>query len=746
MSKKPLVELVMIVKNSGEDIISMLQSVKPYVDRWTILDTGSTDRTKENITKTMEGKLGLLYDGMELYQDPFVDFSTSRNRVLDLAGAECEFTIMLDDTFHLVNGKEFRKTLKKLRRKSKFSAWPIIIEDEQSGYISTRIFRSRDKIRYKYKIHEVPNLPTEKIGRTLDNVSIKDVDTSFMKRRSQSRALRDIRLLSEELTQNPRDRRLRFHLARTMSTCAALTEEDRTLGTIAHLDLIIIDKKRDTWDHEARLLKSMIKMDSSQLNLGMENELKILARDYQNCAEIPYLLAVFYRVQTRVEEAYEWIMKAANVSPFLRSGRTINMKIHKFEIPYLCADLCIAMGKLDVAEKILKTYAPKNNDTRLLNMIYAISNVPQPRGRTLNAPIVVIHTTSAIKGWSPTNIRGIGEVHGSGSEIMAINVAQALARKGYRVFIFGDFEGAHNEEQYDTQCMHKGVQYMDEKKYWDFLKQFIVDILIVSRDIHNLVYLNNVRKAYLWVHDVLPSNSVVGGLTIQYHKEKFKKIMCLCDWHANEVQRRLGVPDERLYTTRNAILPQRFSRRPKKIPHRYIYTSSADRGLDNLLDMIPRIKQEFPETSLHLFCSIENTAKGDAESLKRKISELDYVFLHNRVSQEELAHELLISDIWLYPTDFTETYCITALEAQAAGLLCVSTDVAALKEIVANRGILVSGNGSDPKVREKMLQELFRVLRDSKEKERLVESGRNWAHSQGFDELADEWIRDLFKL
>jgi len=35
-----LLELVMIVKNSGDEIIPMLNAIKNYIDHWTILDTG----------------------------------------------------------------------------------------------------------------------------------------------------------------------------------------------------------------------------------------------------------------------------------------------------------------------------------------------------------------------------------------------------------------------------------------------------------------------------------------------------------------------------------------------------------------------------------------------------------------------------------------------------------------------------------------------------------------------------------
>ena len=108
-----LLELVMIVKNSGDEIIPMLNAIKNYIDHWTILDTGSTDNTKENITTCLTDVPGNLYDGLQLYDDPFVDFSTARNRALDLAKTRCTFTIMLDDTYILQDGPELIKFLEK---------------------------------------------------------------------------------------------------------------------------------------------------------------------------------------------------------------------------------------------------------------------------------------------------------------------------------------------------------------------------------------------------------------------------------------------------------------------------------------------------------------------------------------------------------------------------------------------------------------------------------------------------------
>ena len=84
----------MIVKNAGDKFEEVLTRNLPIIDRWTILDTGSTDNTIDIIKKVLVGK-----KKGELFQEPFVDFGTSRNRCLKLAGSSCKYKLMLDDTY-----------------------------------------------------------------------------------------------------------------------------------------------------------------------------------------------------------------------------------------------------------------------------------------------------------------------------------------------------------------------------------------------------------------------------------------------------------------------------------------------------------------------------------------------------------------------------------------------------------------------------------------------------------------------
>jgi glycosyltransferase involved in cell wall biosynthesis len=76
----------------------------------------------------------------------------------------------------------------------------------------------------------------------------------------------------------------------------------------------------------------------------------------------------------------------------------------------------------------------------------------------------------------------------------------------------------------------------------------------------------------------------------------------------------------------------------------------------------------------------------------RAAADVEYV---GPLSQTALAELAGRSDALLYPSIFGETGCIAAIEAMAAGLRVVATDLAALPETGAGFAMLVR-SGSDP--------------------------------------------------
>lgn len=148
---KNVLQLAMIVKDSADTIVECLESWKPVISYWVILDTGSQDATKQLILKTMEGIPG------KLYEEPFKGFSESRNRCLDLIGRKCKYTVMPDDSYILQGAEQLIDQLN--NKRAPVVTINIQIKNEKypditSEYISKRITLSKCKIRYIGKIHE----------------------------------------------------------------------------------------------------------------------------------------------------------------------------------------------------------------------------------------------------------------------------------------------------------------------------------------------------------------------------------------------------------------------------------------------------------------------------------------------------------------------------------------------------------------------------------------------------------------
>ena len=153
--------------------------------------------------------------------------------------------------------------------------------------------------------------------------------------------------------------------------------------------------------------------------------------------------------------------------------------------------------------------------------------------------------------------------------------------------------------------------------------------------------------------------------------------------------------------------------------------------------MIPWIKEKYPQSTFYIFGKKEQIT----DEILLFINENDYIYLSPRISQEKLTIELKKSDVWLYPTVFSETYCISAVEAMASGCLVVSKKIAALTEIIHDRGVLVEdGENSN----RELFKELCIVLDDPKKKEEILDRSITWALKQDFYTLSLEWKKHLF--
>jgi glycosyltransferase involved in cell wall biosynthesis/predicted SAM-dependent methyltransferase len=294
-------------------------------------------------------------------------------------------------------------------------------------------------------------------------------------------------------------------------------------------------------------------------------------------------------------------------------------------------------------------------------------------------PTVAIYAGQA---WEPWTIKSINTTGIGGSETCAAMLAKKFAEKGYRSILFGHCDGL--EGRYD------GVEYIHYTKYDKFKDSNYIDYFISSRKISPLSHKIPNGKNYVWSHDIFIPEAVNRGLPLH----NVDKYICLSPWHVNFFSQHHSVPTDQIYIQGNGLDLSRYDERHtiEKDPYRLIYSSSPDRGLLTLLQMFSGWKSEFPQLNLHIFYGFDNWKKAikhrnnpdevkQMDMIERLIAQPGITY-HGRISQAQLADEQMRASLWVYPTLFTETYCITATECMLAGAVPVCTTIAALKTTV----------------------------------------------------------------
>jgi glycosyltransferase involved in cell wall biosynthesis len=736
----PLLELVMIVKNSGDILGECLLRNKKYIDYWTILDTGSTDNTPDIIREAMVGVPG------ELHFSDFTTFAETRNKAFDLAQKKCKYMIVLDDSYEIFNGEKLRAYLEKSNADAIYPKIGIVKEGTfLESYYSDRITKTSSGIRYKYRVHEVPNLlpkhKKEYIDKPEEAFYIIDHKDDNQIKRTQARFQNDIRNLLLDQIDYPGDPRIVYYLAHTNFLLKDIKE------AIRYNKMLLKMTHDDEYVFYAENSLVTLEMDNEEITTEIfRKKLQKIQNRHMNRAEPSYKLAVSFYEEGNLEKIEQIVNNLIKCPAPDVNKTTFEYDIYDYSIPYLYCEVKCKLGKFQEAVPILQNLLSiYPNDQKLLNMKYAICDNLTISSTRLAPKTMAIHTGNLPFDWDPDVTKPGQKI--SGSEYMAIYMAREFRDLGYRVFVFGSFENI--KKKIDNQKTIEGIQYIDVSFFSNFCLTYIVDVLIVSRQLGNLAYYENIKSVYLWLHDILP----VGDFRfIQMHREKFKGMICVSEWQKRYTMKHTKLDEHFFHVSRNAIHPKRFLQQSiepiERTPFRFIFTSDPNRGFSNLVEMIPWIKERYPTSTFYMFGKSDQVNEKDRKSIDKlheTYQHQPFIFLRPRILQDELVKELQKSDIWLYPTCFEETYCISAVEAMASGCLVVAFSYAALCEVVGDRGVTVDLNSENrDRANRQLFDEMCNVLDDPQKKREITERGYEWALKQDFHSLALDWKKRFF--
>lgn len=201
----PRICLNMIVKDESAVIERCLASVRPYVDAWAIVDTGSSDDTMARIATAMAGVPGTLH------QRPWCDFGHNRSEAAELAyvqGADYLLFIDADDIFVPQPGFAWPAL--------DADAYALILEYGGLRYSRTVLVSTRLQWRWVGVLHEYPEAtPPARSTVLLDGAIIRS-STEGARSRDPEKYRKDAAVLRAALAREPGNARHAFYLAQSL--------------------------------------------------------------------------------------------------------------------------------------------------------------------------------------------------------------------------------------------------------------------------------------------------------------------------------------------------------------------------------------------------------------------------------------------------------------------------------------------------------------------------------------------------
>lgn len=206
--------------------------------------------------------------------------------------------------------------------------------------------------------------------------------------------------------------------------------------------------------------------------------------------------------------------------------------------------------------------------------------------------------------------------------------------------------------------------------------------------------LNEFQIVYSRVRDLNPNkirifvaNDLPGDPESEFLKnggwKKFHKLVFISNWQMQAYIAYYGIPWSHCEVMKYAIDPIEFKpRNHDKI--KLIYTPTPHRGLQILYPVFDALTKKYENLELDVYSSFElygwNSRDEAYKNLFDNLRNHPNINYHGTQSNDTVIAALQEAHIFAYPSIWQETFCLSLLEAMAAGCICVHPNLGCLYE------------------------------------------------------------------
>lgn len=662
------VGLACILKNEVRNIDRLLSSVKGCFESITMVDTGSTDGSIELLQKYASGPnpadTEIILDHFEWIND----FSAARNYSFSKVNTDYIAWADLDDS--LENREGFLSWKKEIMPIADYWLATYHYALDAQGrpicsFARERVMRRSMDLKWRYFVHEgvMPNHP----GMTtlyVTNWSIKHHRTAEDMVQDKGRNLGLFAMNHENI-----DSRMLYYWGKELF--------DNGKHLEAYGKLVQAIKKEDLDVHD-RILGIQYAATAAQVLKQHPEAIDLAIRGLQ----IAPTRAEFF---TLLADSYVQLGKLADAMPYYEAAKRCPRSntrnqfgfIYSHENAYgywpriQLARVKFQLGAIDEALKEAHEAQAINDCEESRSVVAEVervmgkTKVACPTTGNKTADIVISCPPGTLYEWDEEGYQTTGY---GGSETACIEMARHLHDiTGRKVLVFN---GRAIEKDMG------GVSYRPVPELVDYMRENVPAAHIAWRHSERLT----LAQSLVWSHDLFAPG--------MERIENYDKVLCLSEFHKRYVQSLFGVPEEKIIVTRNGINPKRWENADfTKVGNRVIFSSSPDRGLVRAMRVMDLVVKEIPDATLHAYYGMENLLKlGHMElvkSIQQMINERPWITFHGNVNQATLTTEMLKAKTWLYPTNFNETFCISAIECLSSKVYPVVRKYGALPHTLA---------------------------------------------------------------
>lgn len=662
---------------------------------------------RKSDAKRLVDEYGAYFDAVYIQEAPnCTDFADARNKCLKKVKTDYWFWCDTDDT---IKNPEKLKDLVKLADEDKLDAIYLPYEygyNEEGELIALhwreRLIRTSHPFKWVGKVHET--LDSQEFPLRVKNEEVIIKHAHHTLEETMASLGRNHRIMEKAVKDGDEDPRLLYYLGRSYFHLGDYDQSAQLLLKYTEVSgwdeqrydawmkigdcMILLDEYEKAINSCFEAMKLIPSAPDAYLKIGdiyleinqpqkaavwLEKGIKLPPPETLEILDPtmytsrPMIsLAMAYFKQAKVELAYQYIKKAAQFKPKNKTFRTLWNVINKARNEENAVKSALQLGQFVNDKGSLKKYIDGlpgfiRNDLRLRSL--RVKAYPPKKWAD---DTITIYCGENWDEWGPDTLsKGMG-----GSEEAVVYLSRELSKLGYEITVYNQ----RVDDYVDGSVTYKPWETFNPEDEFNIFIAWRNPMFAPSLEI-------KAKLKAVDMHDCPVGYQHVSKKSIEYNDLFFFK---------SEYQRDMSsVPKEKCLVINNGIVPEQFKVDWKKRqPHKVIFASSADRGLDTLLEVWPKVKKEIPDAELvwaYGWNSYDTIHKENDEKRRwkwqiiLKMRQLGVKEL-GRLSHEDLAKEMASCSVWAYPTSFEEIDCITAKKAQAAGCQPITSGRAALQE------------------------------------------------------------------